>query len=100
METLSKILNEYLLKHEEDIANNIDDFGSLKSIFEFMLGYKARTYDEKINEEILTINNLESTIPKNANYCPLCGTNEWQQYTLLSFHKICKNGHKFKIEGF
>ncbi len=35
-------LNRYLLSHEDDIFNGINDFGDLRALFFFVTGYPAK----------------------------------------------------------
>lgn len=38
LEEAIDILNHYLLRHEDDIANSINDFGDLRVVFEGCIG--------------------------------------------------------------
>jgi hypothetical protein len=43
-------LKEYLLAHEDDIAMEQEDFGSLKACFESIFGYKATSFEDRERE--------------------------------------------------
>jgi hypothetical protein len=41
----------------------------------------------------------EKIIQKDAKNCPICLTEEWMQGIRCNCHRICKNGHEFRVEG-
>jgi hypothetical protein len=42
---------------------------------------------------------IEEKIGKDVKKCPKCGTDKWHSIRCIC-HKVCANGHKFRVEGF
>lgn len=50
------------------------------------------------NREVVNKMNEEERIARDKQECPKCGTTKWQPVKCIC-HRVCSNGHQFRVEG-